>query len=136
MTTQLAHQALRDRFDSMVRDVLGIVAIHDNDGTTEPSSGLRARVKVVDSESAQSQVGPEFRTTGAMQAEFKDDVRTGMAALDAAGQLTKVSFRADEVTFAGGKIVFLAPSIENIGVVSGSFQVNVFCPYWYEEVGS
>lgn len=129
--------AIVRRFDEQVASNTLDPVVYDNDVDDEPQDKRYLRVSVGMGETLQLEMGDSFvgvateRTVGQLVVSIFEPRKEGLyEALRVAYDDIKPKF--DRLTIDG--ITYETPSIFNLGKVGKFWQVNVSCPFYYDEV--
>ena len=136
MNKATAKLRVRSRFRTQVALVQDLLVIYDNQEVAAndiPHEELYARASIRLQPSRQVSFGAStkrYRTQGQLTVrlygplgEGDDDITDLADAIEAA--FTSVT---------DNSVHFLTPSTEEVGRVQNSWQINVVCPFWFEDI--
>lgn len=140
MTSGQASNVAKSRFEQNVQLPFELEVEYDNGPLlTPPDDAIWARVKIVDGDGEQLSLGSSkhFRTMGLMIVQLFGPLGTGDADLreiadqiatgvDGNGINLFRSVKADGLTWR-------TPSVTNVGRSENWWQINVTCPFYYED---
>lgn len=102
----------------------------------QPQPWMRAAVRTAGTEQvaigATGTAGNRYRTSGSLLVSLFDASEKGDGVLLALADKIVGTFRS--VTVQG--VVFRTPSVATVGRFGGSWQVNISCPFYADEVGA
>ncbi len=135
MTFEALANIIRSRFKTQIADVLSLFTQYDNQKADNPDNEIWCRLTIGFGESTQVANGGvgnnTFRTPGVMTAQIFAPMGMGEKGSYVIADAIKTAFRC--VTDSG--VVFRTPSIQRIGRVENSWQVNVNCPFHADDIG-
>lgn len=135
MTSEAIANAIRSRFKTQVADVLSLPTQYDNHKLDNPDNAQWCRLNIKCGETFQVSIGApgtqRDRTHGVVIAQLFGPVGAGDGALREIADAVRVAFR--RVTDAG--VTFATPSVHEQGLFEDSWQINVVCPFYADDIG-
>jgi hypothetical protein len=131
MTFAEMAQAINGYFHSV--KPTGLTVLYDNAPDKRPQDGSTwCRFHVIDGDTFRVTVGvAEYRTVGAAVAQLFGRVGEGTSTLRGMADAIADAFK--DQTHDG--INYRVPSVRNIGITDGMYQINVVIPYYVNSVG-
>ena len=126
-------------FKDNITDALTRDTKFDNDPTQMPEDKIWIRWTHNEGASSQSDIGcnnPRFRTTGSWIAMIMGILKTGSGDATALAVQIKTLYRNLSLPLDGEPLLqveFREPTIVKIGERGSRYQVNVSCPYRFDE---
>lgn len=127
------HNVINSRFKTEVADTQSVTTFYDNFPASPPDDSLWVNFTISQAESIQVEIGGNsgrFRQPGIAIAQLFAPVEAGTKDIKELADVVAASFRA--VTDAG--VTFRSPWLNQIGRVDQWWQMNVICPFYYDEV--
>jgi len=135
MTSEAIANAIRSRFKSQVADVLELPTHYDNHKFDNPDNAKWCRLTIKTGETFQMSIGSpdgqRERTHGVMIAQLFGPIGEGDGELREIADAVRAAFR--RVTDTG--VTFRTPSAHEQGLFSDSWQINVVCPFYADDIG-
>lgn len=133
MTTEVG--AIRVYFDNEVGSGLDLQVRHDNDPRDPPTDESWMRVSINDGETKQIDTGGgananTHRSRSVMIVSIFSPPGIGDSISRLASELIKTKFRSQTVS----NVVFGSPTMRVAGKSGPWWQVNVICPFEYDEI--
>lgn len=134
MSSVDAANILRSEFATRISIPLGLPTLYDNQPKEKETLGTYwVRWSILFGEAFHSEFGdpdkPRTRTTGLAVAQIFGPKDTGDKKFLEIAQSISDAFKLRTI----GCVTLNVPSIRRVGVVGGEYQVNVHCPFRYEE---
>jgi len=134
VTFESVANTIRSRFKAQIADVYSLPTQYDNAGLDRPHA-LHGRLTIHWGDTEQVSLGApasrRFRTVGVMTVSLFVPVEYGdQPALEAADRIT-TAFRGVEAS----NVHFGTPSIVRVGRSESTWQINVHCPFWADDLG-
>ncbi|HBG77504.1 MAG TPA: hypothetical protein DDW84_01460 [Phycisphaerales bacterium] len=135
MTHETVANTIRGRFKTLIADTNSLSTQYDNQDFTKPADGsMWCRLTIKEGDSEQVSIGSTGsrteRTSGIVIAQVFTPIGIGDKAGIVMADKIKVAFR--RITVNG--VRFLTPSIKRIGRVDSEWQINVVCPFKFDEI--
>jgi len=133
---EAAKNAARLRFETQIETPQKLVTQYDNQPLPEDkrrSSEIWSRVQVRFNGTARVDTGAtlgRYRTQGELIARLFAPVDKGDGDLMALADVIENAFTSVDDT----GVRFRAPSTEQVGRVGSEWQVNVVCPFWFDDL--
>jgi len=131
MTHETTANTIRTQFAALAT-THGWTVQYDNQDLAKPENVTWCRLTIKEGDTFQASIGGATgntdRTVGVMIAQVFSPVGIGDKAARVMADLIKAAFR--RVTYTGVK--FLTPSVKSIGRVESEWQVNVICPFRFD----
>lgn len=127
------HSILRKRFREQIQQVKNYDTQYDNQADFTPPRDklwIRWTVRIADSRQIDICSNPRTRTTGIAIAQIFGLLSKGDKDVLIAADFVKSKFRLSTID----GVVYEEPTITTVGVREGRWQVNVTCPFTYDEV--
>ena len=135
MTSEAIANAIRSRFKTQVADVVPLPTQYDNHDTPNPDNAKWCRLTIKTGETFQVSLGApgsqRERTHGVVIAQLFGPLGDGDGDLRDIADAVRVAFR--RVTDTG--VTFRTPSIHEQGLLGDSWQINVVCPFYADDIG-
>jgi len=135
MNLEAIQNAVKSRFKTEIEDGQSLATQYDNDGDfTRPEDGMWARLNFGPLAAAQTTVGSTktFRRPGLLVVQLFAPIKSGTKNLAEMADLIEAAFRS--VTDTG--VTFRTPFTTNVGRVRDTWQYNVTCPFFADDVSS
>jgi hypothetical protein len=131
MSFEALEDAIRTRFNTEITTGQSLVTQWPNAPFDKPDNALWARVTILEGATRQKTLGPsaEQRTPGVLTVQLFYPVGRGTEVQTQMADTIAAKFKRD--TFSG--VVFQTPYIEQKGRSGKEWQVNVICPFYYDE---
>lgn len=134
MSSIAAANTLRSEFESLIAIPQGLKTLYDNQPNDKPTTGSYwIRWSVLFGDTVQQEFGdignPRTRTPGIAVAQVFGPKDAGDRKHLEIAQSIVDAFKLR----TSGCVTLMVPSIRRIGVVGGEYQINVHCPFRYEE---
>ena len=126
---------IRTRFKTEVADALSLTTQYDNQSLDNPDNTNWCRLTIVPGETQQKSIGsPDTqreRTVGAMIAQLFAPLSAGDGTILDIANSIRTAFK--RVTVSG--ITFQTPYLVRVGQKKDSWQINVVCPFYGDDIG-
>ena len=134
MTLEDANNQIRSFMKDTISDVETLPTQFDNqDALPDPqTAGMWCRFTISPGESYQVTIGKirRERTVGVVFAQLFIGIGEGDGDLYKMAVKIKKAFKAITI----GSVIFKIPSIKRVGQRDGSYQINVECPFQFDEL--
>jgi len=126
---------IRSRFKTQVADALSLPTQYDNQEYENPDDGNWCRLTIMPGETMQASIGSPSgnreRTVGAMIAQLFAPLSHGD------GDILEIaeSIRAAFKRVTDGAVTFRTPYLVRRGRQIDSWQINVVCPFYSDDIG-
>lgn len=136
MSHQTIATIIKEYFDKEISFPENLTTLYDNDGEDIPSSInlIWARLTVREGESLQRSIGApvkNYRTTGFTFVQLYSEIGVGDDSIRKLADTIKSKFTTTTIKEC---VVFRTPSINPIGRIQGWWQVNVNCPFYFDNL--
>jgi len=135
MNSEERANIIRTRFKTLVADVLNLQTQYDNQDFENPDNDNWCRLTLKTTETFQvsfgNPQGNRYRTHGVMIAQLFGPLGNGDGKLREIADVIMYAFRG--VTDNG--VTFRAPSHDEVGIFGDSWQINVVCPFYSDDIG-
>ncbi len=135
MTFEAMANAIRSRFKTQVADALSLDTQYDNQGRDNPDNVTWCRLTVKPGQTQQVSIGSpganRDRTPGVAIAQLFCPIGFGDGNLLNVADSVRTAFR--RVSQSG--VVFRTPYIQTVGQRQDSWQINVVCPFYADDIG-
>jgi len=129
------HNVIRSRFRTQVANALSLTTQYDNHVIDNPGNDNWCRLTILPGETKQVSIGAPSsnreRTVGVMIAQLFSPVQAGDGTILEIAESIRTAFK--RVTDTG--VVFQTPSLKRVGQQIDSWQINVECPFYADEIG-
>ncbi len=130
---EASFNTIRNRFAVSVASAESLSTGYDNDNTfVQPESGKWARVSIQTIDSDLREIGQTKRTrnTGILFVQLFDDLGLGDKGLLALADIIVPLFR--NIIVSG--VTFQTPSVVRVGQSNKWYQINVHCPFHFDDI--
>jgi hypothetical protein len=134
MSTKSKLNSIRARFKAQVATPESLATQYDNAPFNKPEDSIWCRWTILPGEDTKVSMGSPgaslYRTVGIAVAQLFGPLRAGDSPLWDVADKVKAAFESE--SFDG--IVFKTPNVKRVGERNGQWQVNVTCPFHYDEI--
>jgi hypothetical protein len=122
---------IRKRFETLVAVPNKLPSFYDNQKFDKPNNTYYAKISILTGASAQVELGDgnKFRNPGVMVVQLFGPTGKGDARHLQLIDKIKENFRGVSIA----NIVFTSPSQFRVGTFEGEYQMNVNCPFYFDE---
>jgi len=126
---------IRGRFKTQIADAESLTTQYDNQSLDNPDNEIWCRLTIKSGETTQESIGSPSanrdRTRGVMIAQLFAPVGNGDGELKELAETIRSAFK--RVTQDG--VTFKTPYIRELGMRNDSWQINVICPFYADDIG-
>jgi hypothetical protein len=134
MTHETAANIIRTRFKTLIADAYGLSTQYDNqDYVKSATASIWCRLTIKEGDTFQVSIGGSNcrdRTPGIVIAQIFTPVGIGDKSAVAMADLIKAAFQRAYDT----GVRFRTPSIKRVGRIDSEWQVNVVCPFRFDNI--
>ena len=130
MSLATVEESITVYFATNVETGLSLSTQYDNSDKDNPDTGDWCRMSILPGLSVNIEIGAtRQRTVGIVMVQLFCDLDIGDGALMAIAVAIRVLFKNVSV----GDARFYTPTINRVGRVKNNWQINVSCPFWFDE---